>query len=132
MLTDTSRSTAAIARLTTELVVIPRQVLWRLTPSRGWRVVCSISLPNDDSPARTSSSSLAFLDAEARLATLLLQLDAELSDTGYVVVSQSELAQRLGGSGTSDGCEDLDAPLRLVDHGQRPHRGVATGRVARI
>jgi CRP-like cAMP-binding protein len=39
---------------------------------------------------------LAFLDAQARLARLLIQLDKEEIDKGYITISQGELAQRTG------------------------------------
>ena len=41
-------------------------------------------------------SALAFLDAQARLARLLLQLEQEAPEKGYVTISQEELAQRTG------------------------------------
>ena len=97
MLIDMSRSTAAIARLTTEVVVIPRQVFLAALdaePRLARRLLEIVAYRLNSSSYRESS--LAFLDAEARLANLLLQLDAESSDKGYVIISQSELAQRLG------------------------------------
>ena len=41
-------------------------------------------------------SALAFLDAQARLARLLLQLEEQAAEKGYVTISQEELAQRTG------------------------------------
>ena len=41
-------------------------------------------------------NSLAFLDAQARLARLLLDLDGQNEDLGYITISQEELAQRSG------------------------------------
>jgi CRP-like cAMP-binding protein len=41
-------------------------------------------------------SALAFLDAQARLARLLLQLDKQELDKGYITISQEEIAQRTG------------------------------------
>ena len=41
-------------------------------------------------------SALLFMDANARLATLLLELDARAEDRGYVTISQDELAQHTG------------------------------------
>jgi CRP/FNR family cyclic AMP-dependent transcriptional regulator len=40
--------------------------------------------------------SLAFMDARERLARLLLQLDKQTKDKGYITLSQEELAQRTG------------------------------------
>ena len=39
---------------------------------------------------------LAFMDAPARLARILLQLDQQTDDTGYITISQEELARRTG------------------------------------
>jgi CRP/FNR family transcriptional regulator len=39
---------------------------------------------------------LAFMDAQARLARLLLELEKQEKDTGYITISQDELAHRTG------------------------------------
>ena len=39
---------------------------------------------------------LAFMDAQARLARLLLELEEQEQDKGYVTISQDELAHRTG------------------------------------
>jgi CRP-like cAMP-binding protein len=41
-------------------------------------------------------SALAFLDAQARLARLLLELEEQEQHKGYVTISQDELAHRTG------------------------------------
>ena len=41
-------------------------------------------------------SALLFMDANARLATLLLELEERAEDRGYVTISQDELAQHTG------------------------------------
>ena len=41
-------------------------------------------------------SALLFMDANARLANLLLELEAHAQDRGYVTISQDELAQHTG------------------------------------
>jgi CRP/FNR family cyclic AMP-dependent transcriptional regulator len=41
-------------------------------------------------------SALAFMDAQARLARLLLELEKQEQEKGYVTISQDELAQRTG------------------------------------
>jgi CRP-like cAMP-binding protein len=48
--------------------------------------------------SRTSDfqSALAFLDAQARLARVLLDLDKQNAQKGYITISQEELAQRSG------------------------------------
>lgn len=48
---------------------------------------------------RTSSereSALAFLDAPARLARVLLDLDLQATDDGFITIGQEELAQHVG------------------------------------
>jgi CRP-like cAMP-binding protein len=39
---------------------------------------------------------LVFMDAQARLAHLLLELDKQEVETGYITISQDELAHRTG------------------------------------
>src|SRR3990172_6585042 len=63
VLTKEARSSSAIARTDSELLVIPRQ---------------------------------AFLNAEGRLARLLLQLGRKELEKGYITISQEELAERTG------------------------------------
>ena len=41
-------------------------------------------------------SALAFMDAQARLARLLLELEEQEQDKGYVTISQEELAHHTG------------------------------------
>ena len=41
-------------------------------------------------------SALAFMDAQARLARLLLELEEQEQKKGYITISQEELAQRTG------------------------------------
>jgi len=41
-------------------------------------------------------SALVFMDAQARLAHLLLELDKQEVDAGYITISQDELAHRTG------------------------------------
>jgi CRP-like cAMP-binding protein len=48
------------------------------------------------SRASEFENSLAFLDANARLARVLLDLDEQNEARGYITVSQEELAQRAG------------------------------------
>ncbi|HEX9029391.1 MAG TPA: Crp/Fnr family transcriptional regulator, partial [Anaerolineales bacterium] len=42
------------------------------------------------------ASALAFMDAQARLARVLLDLDRQNQKKGYITISQEELAQRSG------------------------------------
>lgn len=97
VLTGRSRSATAIARLTAEVVVIPRQVFLTALdaePRLARRVLEVVAHRLASSSNRESV--LAFADAEARLAELLLRLDKEPGNQGSLVISQAELAQRLG------------------------------------
>jgi CRP-like cAMP-binding protein len=97
LLTGRTRSADAIVRRTAELVAIPRQAFLvaleneprlarRLLETTAYRL------------SRTSESqnSLAFLDAQARLARVLLEMDRQNEEKGYITISQEELAQRSG------------------------------------
>lgn len=97
VLTGMPRSATAIAKVTSEVVAIPRQVFLTALdaePRLARRLLQIVALRLASSSDRESS--LAFADAEARLAELLLRLDKESSDTDSVIISQTELAQRLG------------------------------------
>ncbi len=97
LVTGEPRSAGAIARDMSELVVIPRAefldelerepALMRhvLQITAGWL-----------RRSTERESALAFLDAPARLAQLLLELDRRESATGYLTVSQEEIGQRVG------------------------------------
>jgi len=97
LLTRQPRSTSAIARVDSELLALPRQAflgILETEPALARRI-----LELTANRLRTSSereSSLAFLDAQARLARLLLQLELQAPEKGYVTISQEELAQRTG------------------------------------
>ncbi len=97
LLTGQPRSADAIARKDSELVGLPRQAFLNAlecAPKLARRLleVTAIRL------SRTSEfeSALAFLDAQSRLARVLLDLDRQYADKGYITISQEELAQRSG------------------------------------
>ncbi len=97
LLTKKSRSTSAVARSDSELLVFPRQVFLDVIDAEP--LLARRILDLTANRLRSSSereSALAFLDAQARLARLLLQLDKQESEKGYVTISQAELAQRTG------------------------------------
>jgi CRP/FNR family cyclic AMP-dependent transcriptional regulator len=97
LLTNLPRSTAAVAREKCEILIFPRQVFIKVLDSDP-------SLPRrllEITAERLSSSSeresaMTFLDAPARLARILLQMDQAENEKGYVTTSQEELAQRTG------------------------------------
>ena len=97
ILTKKSRSTSAIARTKSELLVIPRQTFLNVVehePQLARRMLEITA--NRLQISGTRESALAFMDAQARLARLLLELEVQEQDKGYVTISQDELAQRAG------------------------------------
>jgi CRP-like cAMP-binding protein len=97
ILTKKSRSTSAIARTKSELLVIPRQAFLNVVeqePQIALRMLEITAHRLQVSGKRESA--LAFMDAQARLARLLLELEAQEQDKGYVTISQEELAHHTG------------------------------------
>ncbi len=97
MLTGQSRSTSAVAREASEVIAISREAFSAALESEP-RLMRQV-LETTAQRLRVSSereSALAFLDAAARLARILLQLDRQASADGFVTISQEELAQHVG------------------------------------
>jgi CRP-like cAMP-binding protein len=97
LLTRQPRSTSAIARVDSEILVLPRQVFLGVLESEPGLARRILELTaNRLRGSSERESALAFLDAQARLARLLLQLEEQAPEKGYVTISQEELAQRTG------------------------------------
>ena len=97
ILTKKSRSTSAIARTKCELLVIPSQALQKMIDSEPQLAMRLLEITAERlQMSGKRESALAFLDAQARLARLLLELEKHEPETGYVTISQDELAQRTG------------------------------------
>jgi CRP/FNR family transcriptional regulator, cyclic AMP receptor protein len=100
VLTGQPRSTSAIVRKEGVLLELPRQAFLAVLSAEP--VLARRILDITANRLRSSSereSALAFLDAQARLARLLLQLEEleeQKTEKGYVTISQEELAQRTG------------------------------------
>jgi len=97
LLTGKDRSTSAVARTDCDLLVFPRQAFLDIIEAEP--LIARSILDLTANRLRNSSereSALAFLDAQARLARLLVQLDKQEPEKGYVTLSQGELAQRTG------------------------------------
>jgi CRP/FNR family transcriptional regulator, cyclic AMP receptor protein len=97
VLTRQPRSTSAIVRTEGVLLELPRQAFLGILGAEP--VLARRILEITANRLRGSSereSALAFLDAQARLARLLLQLEQQATEKGYVTISQEELAQRTG------------------------------------
>jgi CRP/FNR family cyclic AMP-dependent transcriptional regulator len=97
LLTGQPRSSSAIARTDAELLVIPREVflgIVKVETRLVRRMLEMIAIRLRESSERESA--LAFLDAQGRLARLLLQLGQQELEKGYITISQEELAERTG------------------------------------
>lgn len=97
ILTKKTRSTSAIAKSNSELLIIPRQTFLEAVDAEPQLARTLLELTaNLLQISGKRESALAFMDAQARLARLLLELEEEEQDKGYVTVSQEELAHRTG------------------------------------
>jgi CRP/FNR family cyclic AMP-dependent transcriptional regulator len=97
VLTGLPRSTSAVVRTEGVILELPRQVFLSILANEP--VLARRILDVTANRLRGSSereSALAFLGAQARLARLLLQLEQQAPEKGYVTISQQELAQRTG------------------------------------
>lgn len=97
LLTKHPRSSSAIARTDGELLVIPRLAFITVLdaePVLVRRMLEMTSIRLRDSSERESA--LAFLNAQGRLARLLLLLGRQELEKGYITISQEELAERTG------------------------------------
>jgi CRP/FNR family transcriptional regulator len=97
LLTKQSRSSSAIARTDGELLALPRQAfisVMDMEPALVRRMLEMTAVRLRESSERESA--LAFLDAQGRLARLLLQLGRQELEKGYITISQEELAERTG------------------------------------
>jgi CRP-like cAMP-binding protein len=97
LLTGKPRSAGAIARVNTELLVIPPQVFLQLMEKepRLQRLILDITAGRLQKSTKRQMD-LAFMNAHARLARTLLALEEEQRDIGYITVSQEELARSTG------------------------------------
>jgi CRP/FNR family cyclic AMP-dependent transcriptional regulator len=92
-----TRSSSAIARITSELLMIQRQAFIGILNIEP--VLVRHMLEITAQRLRESSereSALAFLNAQGRLARLLMQLGQQELEKGYITISQEELAERTG------------------------------------
>lgn len=97
VLTQNPRTTSAVALRPVELVVVPGQVFMSCLETDAGLVRRLLEAMAARLSASTERESLlAFLDAQARLAVILLKLDTRWQESGYIVISQAELAARSG------------------------------------
>lgn len=97
LLTNEPRSASALARKDSEIVILPRaEFLSELERQpKLMRHVLEVTAQRLRASTERERA-LAFFDAPARLAHILLELDRAASDKGYITLSQDELAQRVG------------------------------------
>ena len=97
ILTRNPRSTSAIARTKSELLVIPEQIFLKVVESEPQFALRILEMTaNRLQMSGKRESALAFLDAQARIARLLLELEKREKVKGYVTISQEELAHHTG------------------------------------
>jgi CRP-like cAMP-binding protein len=97
VLTDRPRSTSAVARADAKILAIPAEAFLTIVdeePALARRILKITAERLQRSGEREGA--LAFLDAQARLARLLLELEKDERAKGYVTISQDELAHRTG------------------------------------
>jgi CRP/FNR family transcriptional regulator, cyclic AMP receptor protein len=97
ILTGKTRSTSAVAHKNSELLAIPHQAFLSILESEplfARRILDTVAQRLRNSSQRESA--LAFMDAQARLARILLLLNELAVEKGYVTISQDELAHRTG------------------------------------
>lgn len=97
ILTRQLRSTSAMARADSDILVIRSEAFLRVIDSEPQlaRRILEITAQRLQRSGEREGA-LAFMDAQARLARLLLELEKEEKAKGYVTISQEELAQRTG------------------------------------
>ncbi len=97
ILTGEPRSASAEAIVDSEVLLIPSQVfrtILDLEPRLAARLLEITARRLQNSSKREEA--LAFHDAQQRLARLLITLDQQAIDQGYLTLSQDELANRVG------------------------------------
>ncbi len=97
ILTGEPRSASAEAIVDSEVLLIPSEAFkaaLEQEPRLASRLLEITARRLQDSSKREEA--LAFYDAQQRLARQLLYLDQQVSDKGYLTLSQDELATRIG------------------------------------
>ena len=97
ILTNKPRSTSAFARTDSKLLVIPRQAFLSVVEADNQLALRMLEITaNRLRVSGIREGALAFMDAQARLAKFLLELEEQEQDKGYVTISQEELAHHTG------------------------------------
>lgn len=97
ILTGHPRSTSAIVHTKSDLLVLPAPVFLQIIESDPQFALRMLEITAGRLQlSGKRESALAFLDAQARLARLLLELEEQEQEKGYVTASQDELAHHTG------------------------------------
>ncbi len=97
LITGQPRSTGAVAREDTWVLVIPRCDFLDVLASEPGLARNLLHIAADRlGTSSERESALAFLKAPSRLARVLVRLDREASAEGYITISQEELGRRVG------------------------------------
>jgi len=97
IITKKTRSTSAIAQSKSEVLTIPKRVFTEIVKSEPQFAIRMLEITAERlQTSGKRESALAFLDAQARLARLLLELEEQEQDKGYITISQEELAHHTG------------------------------------
>jgi CRP/FNR family transcriptional regulator, cyclic AMP receptor protein len=97
ILTNKPRSTCAVGRTGCRLLEIPRATFLSVLEAEPGLALRLLRVMADRLHlSGQRESALAFMNAQARLARFLLELEEQEQDKGYVTISQEELAHRTG------------------------------------
>jgi CRP/FNR family transcriptional regulator, cyclic AMP receptor protein len=97
ILTDQPRSSSAVARVDSEVMVLSQKAFLNVLSHEPELVRQLLEMAMNRLRESTErESALAFLNAHGRLARLLLQLAHQELQKGYITISQEELAERTG------------------------------------
>jgi CRP/FNR family transcriptional regulator, cyclic AMP receptor protein len=95
--TNKPRSTSAIARTNCKLLEIPGETFLSVVEAEPQLALRMLKvMANRLQISGQRETALAFMDAQARLARFLLELEEREKDKGYVTISQEELAHHTG------------------------------------
>lgn len=97
ILTNKPRSTCAVGRTNCRLLEIPRETFLSILEAEPQLVLRMLKvMANRLHTSGQRESALAFMNAQARLARFLLELEEGERVKGYVTISQEELAHHTG------------------------------------
>jgi len=97
LITGQPRSTSAVAAQDTVVLAIPRREFLAVVADEPALARSLLRITADRlGTSSEREGALAFLNAPSRLARVLIQLDREASDVGYITMSQEALGRRVG------------------------------------